>query len=159
MIPKLYAPDGAALLSWLLDATVCEVTEERNGAFEPYMEIPTASEQALIRYTARLPVCSVEALFVQKGTQIPLKQSTVKDMFRKLKACAGIPRLHPHLLRHTFATRYLQAGGDIYSLQQILGHTSLEMVRRYVHQIPQQTIICHTQFSPLDNLMKNTKKP
>jgi len=45
MTPKLYAPDGAALLSWLSDATVCEVTEERNGVFELYMEIPTASEQ------------------------------------------------------------------------------------------------------------------
>jgi len=45
MIPKLYSPDGAALLTWLPDATVCEVTEERNGIFELYMEIPTASEQ------------------------------------------------------------------------------------------------------------------
>ena len=45
MIPKLYAPDGAALLAWLADATACEVTEERNGIFELYMEIPTASAQ------------------------------------------------------------------------------------------------------------------
>jgi site-specific recombinase XerD len=58
------------------------------------------------------------------------------------------------LLRHSFATRYLQAGGDVYSLQQILGHTSLDMVRRYVHQIPQQIVVCHPQFSPLDNLLK-----
>jgi len=43
MIPKLYAPDGAALLSWLGDTT--EVTEERNGIYELYMEIPTASDQ------------------------------------------------------------------------------------------------------------------
>jgi len=45
MIPKLYAPDGATLLAWLPDATVCEVTEERNGIFELYLEIPTASDQ------------------------------------------------------------------------------------------------------------------
>jgi phage minor structural protein len=45
MIPKLYAPDEATLLSWLPDAIVCEVTEERNGIYELYMEIPTASDQ------------------------------------------------------------------------------------------------------------------
>jgi len=45
MTPKLYAADGSTLLSWLGDATVCEVTEERNGIFELYMEIPTASDQ------------------------------------------------------------------------------------------------------------------
>ena len=45
MTPKLYASDGATLLAWLADATVCEITEERNGIFELYLEIPTASEQ------------------------------------------------------------------------------------------------------------------
>ncbi len=45
MTPKLYAPDSAALITWLSDATICEITEERNGAFELYIEIPTASEQ------------------------------------------------------------------------------------------------------------------
>ena len=117
------------------------------------------SKRALIRYMGRVPQAEQRTPLFVKDTLIPLQQSTVKDLFRKLKIRAGIPRLRPHLLRHSFATRYLENGGDIYSLQQILGHTSLEMVRRYVHQIPQQTIICHTQFSPLDNLMKNTKKP
>jgi len=37
VIPKLYAPDGATLKSWLADTTVCEVAEERNGAYELYM--------------------------------------------------------------------------------------------------------------------------
>jgi len=45
MIPKLYAADGSTLLSYLGDVTVCEVTEERNGVFELYLEIPIASEQ------------------------------------------------------------------------------------------------------------------
>ena len=117
------------------------------------------SKRALIRYTSRLPECSVVVNLFVSDELIPLKQAAVMSLFRRLKMRAAIPRLHPHLLRHSFATRYLQAGGDIYSLQQILGHTSLEMVRRYVHMIPQETIICHPQYSPLDNLMKNAKKP
>jgi phage minor structural protein len=45
MIPKLYAPDGTTFLATLADTTVCEVTEERNGIYELYLEIPTASAQ------------------------------------------------------------------------------------------------------------------
>jgi integrase/recombinase XerC/integrase/recombinase XerD len=112
------------------------------------------SKRALIRYMGRVPPLEPKARLFVKDTLLPLKQSTVKDLFRRLKTKADIPRLRPHLLRHSFATRYLQHGGDIYSLQQILGHTSLEMVKRYLHLIPQKTIVCHPQFSPLDNLLK-----
>jgi site-specific recombinase XerD len=112
------------------------------------------SKRALVRYLGKVPPrCGKTPLFV-KDTLIPLKQSTIKQAFRKLKTRANIPRLRPHLLRHSFATRYLQHGGDIYSLQQILGHTSLEMVKRYVHLIPQDTIFCFPRFSPLDNLLE-----
>jgi len=112
------------------------------------------SKRALIRYLGRVPPQAQGTPLFVKDTLIPLQQSTVKQLFRKLKTRAGIPRLRPHLLRHSFATRYLENGGDIYSLQQILGHTSLEMVKRYVHLIPQKTIVCFPQFSPLDNLLK-----
>lgn len=47
---------------------------------------------------------------------------------------AGVPHFSPHDLRHTFATRYLQAGGDIYKLSKILGHASVNMTERnYAH--------------------------
>jgi len=127
-----------------------------NGKGNKQRTVPLGlmTRKALIRYTARLPKCSVEAGLFVKDEQTPIKQSTVESLFRKLKIRAGIPRLRPHLLRHSFATRYLDNGGDVYSLQQILGHTSLDMVRKYVHQTPMKTIVCHPQFSPLDNLMK-----
>jgi integrase/recombinase XerC/integrase/recombinase XerD len=63
----------------------------------------------------------------------PISNDTVKDFFRDVKKVSGLERVYPHLLRHTFATMYLENGGNIYNLQSILGHTSLEMVKRYLH--------------------------
>ncbi len=61
-------------------------------------------------------------------------------------------RVSPHTLRHTFATQYLLNGGDMVSLQEILGHSSLEMVRRYVNYLQEDIQVQHKKFSPLDRL-------
>jgi integrase/recombinase XerC/integrase/recombinase XerD len=66
---------------------------------------------------------------------------------------AGVPRLHAHLCRHTYATSFLnQRCGDVFRLQQILGHTSLEMVRRYVHYSSAQDMMQGRVSSPVDHL-------
>ncbi|MEE8598609.1 MAG: tyrosine-type recombinase/integrase [Dehalococcoidales bacterium] len=54
--------------------------------------------------------------------------------------------------RQTFATRFLINGGDVFSLQQILGHSTLEMVRHYVNLASSHVAIQHRRFSPLDHL-------
>jgi integrase len=46
---------------------------------------------------------------------------------------AAIENLHFHDLRHTFASRYMMAGGDLYSLQILLGHKTAAMVQQYAH--------------------------
>lgn len=47
---------------------------------------------------------------------------------------AKVEQISPHVLRHTFATRYLQGGGDIYILSKILGHSTMDMTQRhYAH--------------------------
>jgi len=94
----------------------------------------------------------IEVPLFRKGDLTPITQETIKKLFVRLKDKAMIPRLHPHLLRHTFATRYLENGGDINSLQIILGHASLEMVKKYVHMNRARMAIKEGHFSPLDNL-------
>ncbi len=83
-----------------------------------------------------------------------ITDTTLKQLFRALKIRTGIKRLKAHLLRHTFATRYLENGGNIYALQAILGHTSLEMVKKYLHLATNRIRADFPKFSPLDNMKK-----
>ncbi len=109
----------------------------------------------LLKYLRkRVPTTiSEDCVFLMSGGE-PITDNTIKQMFRKLKNKTGIQRLRAHLLRHTFATKYIENGGDIYSLQQILGHTSLEMVKRYVHYTQEKQVKNFKNFSPLDNLYR-----
>src|SRR5437867_4972602 len=55
-----------------------------------------------------------------------------------LNSCkrAGLTDLHFHDLRHTFASQFVMAGGDLYILKEILGHKSITMTQRYAHLSP-----------------------
>jgi integrase/recombinase XerC/integrase/recombinase XerD len=79
------------------------------------------------------PIEQTDRLFVKKtGNQ--LTQSAVVQIFRKLKKRLDMPRVHAHLLRHTFATNFLLAGlGDVYQLAQLLGHETVSTTETYLH--------------------------
>jgi integrase len=59
-------------------------------------------------------------------------QNFNRNWYAALKR-AGIENLHFHDLRHTFGTRYMEAGGDLFTLQKLLGHKTAAMVQRYAH--------------------------
>lgn len=70
-----------------------------------------------------------EALWL--GQDGPLGDSGLAIMLSKRCAAAGLPRLHPHQFRHTFAHEYLAAGGQEGDLQRLAGWRSPLMLRRY----------------------------
>lgn len=63
-------------------------------------------------------------------------------------------RCSPHTLRHTGAKRFILSGGDVFTLQRLLGHTSLAMVRRYVELANADVRVQHERFSPADTLLR-----
>lgn len=91
------------------------------------------------------------------GDGLPLTRSGVQQMLRRCGKKAGISgvRCSPHTLRHTFAKNYLMNGGDIFSLQRILGHSSLASVRTYLNLFATDLKIQHRRFSPVDNMAEN----
>ena len=61
---------------------------------------------------------------------------------------------HAHLCHNTFALNYLLNGGDMFTLREILGHTTFKMVNHYLTFSRAQLTAQHHQFSPMDKLHK-----
>jgi site-specific recombinase XerD len=125
------------------------------GSKERVVPIGNYGRKALQRYIFRFrpkPAnLQIENVFLTLYGR-PVTNNALGLVFKRLKLQSGIKRLHAHLCRHTFATRFLINGGDIFSLQQILGHSSLEMVKHYVNLASSHVIVQHQRFSPLDHM-------
>lgn len=74
-----------------------------------------------------------DALFInEKGRRLTTR--TVQLRLNKLAEQAGLgQKLHPHMLRHSFATHLLESSGDLRSVQELLGHANLSTTQIYTH--------------------------
>jgi len=104
----------------------------RQGKGGRYREVPLNAEarRALRAYLEVRPTVPERALFI--GERGPLTTNGVYWLVRKYAERAGLEPIGPHVLRHTFATRYLAANqGDLVGLARLLGHESLNTVAIY----------------------------
>ena len=108
----------------------------------------------LIRlYVSRVRIVDREYLLLRDDGR-PITICTVKDLFARLKKKSDIPRLHAHLLRHTFATLYYENGGDIHNLSDVLGHSTLTMTEKYMHLSRLAVLRDFDRLSPARNVMR-----
>ena len=90
----------------------------------------------LLQQRVRIKPVGVNSVFwSEAGT--PLDGPNLRRAFRSALKKAKIEDLHFHDLRHTFATRIVQVGVDLYKVQRLLGHKSPQMTQRYAHHYPE----------------------
>jgi integrase len=91
-------------------------------------------EKGQLKESVKRPVTDV--VFASE-TGTPIDGSNLRRGFLIALKAARIADLHFHDLRHTFATRLVQAGVDLYKVQRLLGHKSPSMTQRYAHHYPE----------------------
>lgn len=123
------------------------------GSKERIVAFGVACQRALLHYFHHFRVepahTGVDSFFLTIDGY-GMKPDGINSMVDRLSVSASVPRLHPHLLRHTYATWFLLNGGDIFLLKQNLGHTTLTMVQHYLHIASRRAAVRSQTFSPLD---------
>jgi integrase/recombinase XerD len=110
------------------------------------------TRQAVWRYLSkREDRKDEEAPFFLGKFQHPINAGSLRLLLVRLGNKAGVQKCHPHRFRHTFAITYLRSGGDIFTLQALLGHNSLDMVRHYAAIAQLDIEQAHRRASPADN--------
>src|SRR4030042_732800 len=89
-------------------------------------------------------------LFVTKPNR-PLNKAGLRHLTGALGKQANVKRSYPHRFRHTFAITYLRSGGDVFTLQSLLGHSTLDMVQHYARIAEVDIQEAHRRASPADN--------
>lgn len=112
---------------------------------ERYVPITDKAQRYLWRYSVQREETDGWFFVTRDGKQ--MRRGEVLHLIQRLGRRVGV-QVTVHQLRHTFAIEFLRNGGDVFALQEILGHSDLAMTRRYVRlaQVDKERV--HKRASP-----------
>jgi integrase/recombinase XerD len=127
--------------------------KEPKGSKERVVPIQKKMQKQLRKYLSVRGNVEENALFVSIDNE-RLSKRQLQNLISKYGKRAGITnvRCSPHTFRHTMAKLSVQSGADVFTLQAILGHSSLEMVRVYVNLFSSDVYENHKKFSLIERL-------
>ena len=89
---------------------------------------------------------------------IKLTVNALKLSVRRYNEHREVDKLSIHMFRHTFAKQWIRNGGDIFKLQRLLDHSTLEMTKRYVKMFSEDLKENYETFCPLDVIKKRNNR-
>lgn len=137
----LFFLDTGARLSEALSLEMSNLNLEHGRAFikgkgakERYIFFGHRCAKSMAKYIFHhRPNPLVDDLVFLSSSGKRLDPHNVYRSCRRIARRAGLRKVHPHCFRHTFATIFLENGGNVLALQRLLGHSSLQMVNLYTH--------------------------
>jgi len=125
---------------------------EGKGAKKRNVYLGSTARKAIWRYLAdRDNTDDPDAPLFANQYGKPLHRHWLRRMIAEIGERANVANVHPHRFRYTFAIQYLRNQGDIFTLQRLLGHSSLKMVRYYLSLAEVDAETAHRRASPVDN--------
>ncbi len=118
-----------------LERRIITVEKSRSGATKSRKVRHIPLNSRLLKVLAELKR-KAESGFVFPDANGEMRSIDFRAEMRKAAENAGIRKVRMHDLRHTFASNYVVKGGNIVSLQKILGHSTINMTLRYAHLAP-----------------------
>ncbi len=111
-----------------------------------------SSRRSLWRYlTTRDDGDDPESPLLLAVSERNMSTNALRLLIKSLARKADVKKAYPHKFRHTFAITYLRSGGDVFTLQALLGHSTLDMVRHYAKIAEIDIEKAHRKASPVDN--------
>jgi integrase/recombinase XerD len=115
-----------------------------------HVYIGKVTKKALWRYlSSRETPQPTERLFLTEDDK-PMDRNSIRLLLSRMGERAGVRGCHPHRFRHTFALEYLRNGGDPFTLQRLLGHSSMDMINNYIKLVGSDLEAAHRRASPVD---------
>lgn len=139
------------------DNNLVTLTETKNKN-EQIIPITTHLNNILKEYLTYRKGEPDDYFFVNINGQ-PLKRTSCQQaLIYYIKKQRGIEVTSIHAFRRTFATMYVENGGNLFALQQLMGHSKLETTRKYVNLSIKQLQQNYSKYNPLDVLINKNKK-
>jgi len=123
------------------------------GGKERYIPFGYRVAKALLKYKMKhRPTPIGTERFWLTVTGSPLGEGRIEKLVAEYGRKAGLKQCYPHKLRHTSSVLYLRNGGDPFSLQKKLGHSSLQMTRHYSNLADSDVRAQHLRYGVADRL-------
>ena len=103
------------------------------GRKERKVPLSLQARKSLREYLDARPKWAGEPLFISKTGKRVDKRDVQRTVSNSARRADIEKKVTAHVLRHTFATRFLRNGGDLATLQSVLGHANIETTSRYLH--------------------------